>query len=658
MRSLVGRALSGDLGAMKLAPRFLFLPLVPLIPLAACTGGDNAPAPLAEVPRIEAPVVYGDDDRREWYELEEGPLKDSTRNSAVAFLGLGDVEPDGEGLISLPANPTLTDTYTLCADQRYRAQPTASFCSGTLIDDDLVLTAGHCVTSLSSCANNAYVFDYRYIADGKLAEISADSVYRCAALHISPGNGMDEDIDLAILQLDRPVVNRRPAAVSGRGLVQLGDVLTMQGFPNGIPLKVSHGTIKNVRAQGDFVTAAVDAFHGDSGAGLYDANLELIGVLTDGADDYVSAGTCAQTNVLDEEEAIESVYLVKNAIDALCAKGFPSPTLCQKEPTCGDGFCTGGETSATCPADCTGLFAVPPTWTCNARWYAAGDDCDCECGAYDPDCDNAALRTTNCGIGGRCLTDGTCDVPIPAAWDCDPARYNNGQQCDCDCGVYDPDCDNPNARVVNCAAGARCQSDGTCTASIPRDWTCRARYYHAEDGCDCDCGAYDPDCDDPQQAVYNCGPDSRCMPDGSCEIPIPAEWACGAEHYAAGDGCDCRCGLVDPDCGPGVTVMNCGSGEYCSAEGTCTTVAPDPEPEPSPEVVEESPEENEVEVGPEPEPEPAPEVAEEVVEAEPDVVEVEPKKGRDEGGCNGGPSSWLPLLGLGLFRRRVLKSRA
>lgn len=630
---------------------------------AACAPAPSSspsPTPGGSAPtgQAQAPVVYGEDDRREWYELEAGPLSETTRASSVALLGLGDVEVDEVGRVSVPMSPTLTDTYGLCADQRYRMQPTASFCSGTLIDDDLVLTAGHCVRNLSSCASNAYVFDYLYESDGVMAELKADSVYRCAALHVSPGNGMDADIDLAILQLDRPVVDRLPAEVSSRGLVSVGDTLTMQGFPNGIPLKVSTGIVKNVRNQGDYVTAAVDAFHGDSGAGLYDANLEIIGVLTDGAEDYVSAGSCAQTNVLDPDEAVESVYLAKTAVEALCAKGFPSPRLCKKDPSCGDGFCTGGETAETCEQDCRGLFAVPEGWTCSARWYAAGDDCDCECGVYDPDCDNAALRTTNCGVGGRCQADATCDVPIPETWTCDRTRYNNGQQCDCDCGAYDPDCDNPNARIVNCAPGGECQADGTCTASIPREWTCRARYYHADDGCDCNCGAYDPDCDDPRSAVYNCSPDSICLPDGSCEIPIPSEWACGAEHYAAGDACDCRCGMVDPDCGPDVAVSNCASGEFCGPDGACTAVSPwpEPEPEPSPEEVEveAGPEpEPEVEVGPEPEPEPEP---------EPDVVEVEPTKGRDDGGCGGGASGGL-VGGLGLtglllsgLRRRMVRS--
>ena len=30
---------------------------------------------------------------------------------------------------------------------------------------------------------------------------------------------------------------------------------------------------------------------------------------------------------------------------------------------------------------------------------------------------------------------------------------------------------------------------------IPSEWTCDPNYYNARDGCDCNCGAWDPDCD-------------------------------------------------------------------------------------------------------------------------------------------------------------------
>jgi len=48
----------------------------------------------------------------------------------------------------------------------------------------------------------------------------------------------------------------------------------------------------------------------------------------------------------------------------------------------------------------------------------------------------------------------------------------------------------------------------------------------------------------------------------------PPGWTCEAYLYGAADGCDCGCGVIDPDCIDG-TVASC---EYCDAVGSCTPI--------------------------------------------------------------------------------------
>ena len=74
-----------------------------------------------------------------------------------------------------------------------------------------------------------------------------------------------------------------------------------------------------------------------------------------------------------------------------------------------------------------------------------------------------------------------------------------------------------------------CTSSGTCEtfdganeiqSDVPTEWTCSTDYYAAEDGCDCDCGAYDPDCDIAGQEVYGCNSTEHtgaCTSSGTCE---------------------------------------------------------------------------------------------------------------------------------------------
>lgn len=38
----------------------------------------------------------------------------------------------------------------------------------------------------------------------------------------------------------------------------------------------------------------------------------------------------------------------------------------------------------------------------------------------------------------------------------------------------------------------------------PSAWACPPSYYNATDGCDCNCGVLDPDCAVPNQELFNC----------------------------------------------------------------------------------------------------------------------------------------------------------
>ncbi len=88
--------------------------------------------------------------------------------------------------------------------------------------------------------------------------------------------------------------------------------------------------------------------------------------------------------------------------------------------------------------------------------------------------------------------------------------------------------------------------------TTPPGWVCPERDHGAGDGCDCSCGAYDPDCDDPAQAIYFCGTPHfpgdgpGCLLDGTCENES-GEWLCDQFWYGDGE-CDCGCGIQDFDC--------------------------------------------------------------------------------------------------------------
>jgi len=54
-----------------------------------------------------------------------------------------------------------------------------------------------------------------------------------------------------------------------------------------------------------------------------------------------------------------------------------------------------------------------------------------------------------------------------------------------------------------------------------------------------------------------------------CVVEVPTTWTCDEAWYGTLDGCDCNCGALDPDCDLGQEVFNCEFGETCGPEGTC-----------------------------------------------------------------------------------------
>lgn len=116
---------------------------------------------------------------------------------------------------------------------------------------------------------------------------------------------------------------------------------------------------------------------------------------------------------------------------------------------------------------------------------------------------------------------------------------------------------------------------------VPAGWTCNPSYYDTNDGCDCNCGLLDPDCLESEQFIFGCnaGVNPTCVSPGVCEYEseVPAGWLCSASYYGTADGCDCNCGLVDPDCSlaedEGGVLLNCPcDGMTCAANGYCTGV--------------------------------------------------------------------------------------
>ena len=104
--------------------------------------------------------------------------------------------------------------------------PGVTFCSGTLIDEDLVLTAGHCTDAWSDPENEItevwVTFDSEAAVDPATWEITGGTWYLAHDWETHPGydaNTWPFTSDYGVVFLEETVVGITPAALPGAGVI-------------------------------------------------------------------------------------------------------------------------------------------------------------------------------------------------------------------------------------------------------------------------------------------------------------------------------------------------------------------------------------------------------------------------------------------------------
>ena len=170
---------------------------------------------------------------------------------------------------------------------------------------------------------------------------------------------------------------------------------------------------------------------------------------------------------------------------------------------------------------------VPKTWTCPLAKYNGGDGCDCNCGGWDPDCEDITAPTTDCGDASLCLPTGCAPRAEVMAARKLISVYKDGAT------PWHPKSKRHFGPLMSSSVGVLAAAAMEVASPItpPSAWHCPAHYYNANDGCDCECGAVDPDCTrDPshqkvQPVVGNCPYDFKtrrgatCSSEGKCVAP-------------------------------------------------------------------------------------------------------------------------------------------
>jgi S1-C subfamily serine protease len=238
-------------------------------------------------------VIYGNDDRKDLYQVDAATaaLSDAT----VAVMSDSDIKQLG-AKFRLQTVP-FGQSEALCTSEPFYNQGTAGFCSGFLVNENTIITAGHCISSASECSSARFVFGFNMKTAGQNPnqwEIPSTEIYRCQTVVHSVS--IQDGEDFAVIKLDRPVQNHKPVSYRTTGSPAVGEKLTVMGYPSGLPLKIAGGAA--VRAMTDsFLTANLDTYGGNSGSAVFDTQTGTVeGVLVRGETDFVIKNGCYVSN--------------------------------------------------------------------------------------------------------------------------------------------------------------------------------------------------------------------------------------------------------------------------------------------------------------------------------------------------------------------------
>ena len=242
--------------------------------------------------KVSAQAVYDEDNRQDKFESSE-ELKSQWARSTLALIGDSKIQITKGGLLKINAK-THKEKNNLCPGIPFSDQPTAASCSGFLIHNDLIITAGHCVRDLSHCKEIHFVFDFaKFEEDQKEYLIHPSSAYSCKEILVK-NSGRD---DFIVIRLDRPVTDRPPLPFRRqKGGPKYGEKIILIGHPGGLPVKITEGSVIGLKVSGFLVST--DASSGSSGSVAINPESGVVeGLLVSGVEDYIDNGSC-QTEYL------------------------------------------------------------------------------------------------------------------------------------------------------------------------------------------------------------------------------------------------------------------------------------------------------------------------------------------------------------------------
>jgi hypothetical protein len=172
----------------------------------------------------------------------------------------------------------------LCQTEFFYDQPSAagSLCTGVLVKKNVILTAAHFIKGNRSINDLRIIFGFAMInPHTAITKFPGEKIYRATGVVYSREdsklNGTTGS-DWALVTLDREVKDQ-PIVTMSQDTVFTEESIFLFGFPLGLPLKLSFGSVAETNHIDHFM-AHVDVFMGNSGSPLFSAEThKMVGMV-------------------------------------------------------------------------------------------------------------------------------------------------------------------------------------------------------------------------------------------------------------------------------------------------------------------------------------------------------------------------------------------
>lgn len=224
--------------------------------------------------------VWGEDNRMDFYNIPDDQIKKNAGCVAAICLEKNLINKEKGFLILKVKN--YGAVFNLCRQEPFRNQPisTGWLCTGFLVKEDIIATAGHCANE-NNVKDLRIVFGFKMLgASTSMTWIPNEDIYKGIEIIGRAYNHSNRD-DWALVKLDRKVKGHPLAKLSEKPLY-LNQPVYILGHPCGLPLKYSAGA-KVCGIDESFFSADLNVYCGNSGSPVFDKYThEVIGLVVRG----------------------------------------------------------------------------------------------------------------------------------------------------------------------------------------------------------------------------------------------------------------------------------------------------------------------------------------------------------------------------------------